>query len=406
MSMMFCRGCGKEIHETAVACPHCGMNQKEIKSESIPYTSYSQVPTNRKNWFIILFLLLFAPVTLYPLFTGDIYYKKGEQVLKYSKTAKTITIILCLMASLGYFAKTVLAVITLYENYTISESITEVIRAIKLPKFALEERLALKPNSGLLTDVEIENIAAKTRKKKVINNYDYNAALLYAEIVATVHIDELEGDGEGHIYTYTTNGGKSWVCGSTDIAIKYFPDSCHDTEGVHRPKEPEVVGLWLKQYADTVYKGCIDRASQNTSTDASVYCNCVTNNMATTITQDDMPSKDKAQDILVLTNKASQQCIQEMPSPGQMNTQNVPDIRRVTVTVDPRSLAATESGDGFTFKSVQGPQYYVNSNSDSRILGDGLITEAGKSGAPICLTFSFQAGEMGDVKSVIRGSCR
>lgn len=28
MSMVFCRGCGKEIHETAVTCPHCGAPQK------------------------------------------------------------------------------------------------------------------------------------------------------------------------------------------------------------------------------------------------------------------------------------------------------------------------------------------------------------------------------------------
>ena len=24
MNMVFCRGCGKEIHETAILCPHCG----------------------------------------------------------------------------------------------------------------------------------------------------------------------------------------------------------------------------------------------------------------------------------------------------------------------------------------------------------------------------------------------
>ncbi|WP_423709394.1 NINE protein [Undibacterium sp. WLX3042] len=27
MSMVFCRGCGKEIHETALTCPHCGAPQ-------------------------------------------------------------------------------------------------------------------------------------------------------------------------------------------------------------------------------------------------------------------------------------------------------------------------------------------------------------------------------------------
>jgi TM2 domain-containing membrane protein YozV len=28
MAMVFCRGCGKEIHETALNCPHCGAQQR------------------------------------------------------------------------------------------------------------------------------------------------------------------------------------------------------------------------------------------------------------------------------------------------------------------------------------------------------------------------------------------
>ena len=27
IGMVFCRGCGKEIHEKAPACPHCGFVQ-------------------------------------------------------------------------------------------------------------------------------------------------------------------------------------------------------------------------------------------------------------------------------------------------------------------------------------------------------------------------------------------
>ena len=30
--MIFCRGCGKEIHETATACPHCGKPFKRVTS--------------------------------------------------------------------------------------------------------------------------------------------------------------------------------------------------------------------------------------------------------------------------------------------------------------------------------------------------------------------------------------
>lgn len=32
MAMVFCRGCGKEIHETAPMCPHCGAPQVAVSS--------------------------------------------------------------------------------------------------------------------------------------------------------------------------------------------------------------------------------------------------------------------------------------------------------------------------------------------------------------------------------------
>jgi TM2 domain-containing membrane protein YozV len=40
MAMVFCRGCGKEIHETAPFCPHCGYQQVQapianLKSQSV-----------------------------------------------------------------------------------------------------------------------------------------------------------------------------------------------------------------------------------------------------------------------------------------------------------------------------------------------------------------------------------
>jgi len=34
MGMVFCRGCGKEIHETALTCPHCGAPQGVAKTNS------------------------------------------------------------------------------------------------------------------------------------------------------------------------------------------------------------------------------------------------------------------------------------------------------------------------------------------------------------------------------------
>lgn len=107
MSMVFCSGCGKEIHQTALACPSCGAPQGTTKSgtNNVVYASYDQVPWFRKSWFILVGFLVFAPVTLYSLFTGDIYYQKNGQLVTYSKGVKIVTIVLCSMSSLYWVGK-------------------------------------------------------------------------------------------------------------------------------------------------------------------------------------------------------------------------------------------------------------------------------------------------------------
>jgi zinc-ribbon domain len=121
---MFCPKCGKENSDNAKFCGKCGASiaalsasGNVVKPASAPqsgkkqgtgaatYSSYSQVPWFRKSWFIVLSFLVFAPATLYSLFSGDIYYeKKGEMVI-YSKTVKIITIVLCAWMSLWVVGK-------------------------------------------------------------------------------------------------------------------------------------------------------------------------------------------------------------------------------------------------------------------------------------------------------------
>jgi len=43
MSMVFSRGCGKEIHESAQACPHCGAPQKQSGADK-------DIPEGVKGW--------------------------------------------------------------------------------------------------------------------------------------------------------------------------------------------------------------------------------------------------------------------------------------------------------------------------------------------------------------------
>lgn len=51
MGMVFCRGCGKEIHESAPTCPHCGAPQGAGSN------SVSEIPPGVKGWSWGAFLL-------------------------------------------------------------------------------------------------------------------------------------------------------------------------------------------------------------------------------------------------------------------------------------------------------------------------------------------------------------
>ena len=55
MTMVFCRGCGKDLHETAPTCPHCGFVQiAQVKSSGSPWmsiTSFILTILCFLNWF-------------------------------------------------------------------------------------------------------------------------------------------------------------------------------------------------------------------------------------------------------------------------------------------------------------------------------------------------------------------
>lgn len=54
--MIFCRGCGKQIHETAQSCPHCGATQGSIASkEAIHWASIASLVVG-----LIVFLMILS----------------------------------------------------------------------------------------------------------------------------------------------------------------------------------------------------------------------------------------------------------------------------------------------------------------------------------------------------------
>ena len=49
MSMVFCRGCGKEIHDSAVTCPHCGAQQK-AQTHMPSQQQSDDIPDGIRGW--------------------------------------------------------------------------------------------------------------------------------------------------------------------------------------------------------------------------------------------------------------------------------------------------------------------------------------------------------------------
>lgn len=63
MSMMFCHGCGKEIHESANTCPYCGAVQRQT-------TSKDAAGAGKRKMIAGILALMFGGLGIHKFYTG------------------------------------------------------------------------------------------------------------------------------------------------------------------------------------------------------------------------------------------------------------------------------------------------------------------------------------------------
>jgi len=67
------------------------------KGKGAKYKTYDEVPFFRKQWFFWLSWFIFAPVALVILFSGDVYYRKKEEVVSFGTANKVVGALFCLI---------------------------------------------------------------------------------------------------------------------------------------------------------------------------------------------------------------------------------------------------------------------------------------------------------------------
>ena len=82
--------------------PETTPKSNQTQSSTTPkYASYSDVPVYRRQWFFWLFWLIFAPIALGILLSGNVYYVKKGVVVPFGIANK----ILGVLFSLGWIAQ-------------------------------------------------------------------------------------------------------------------------------------------------------------------------------------------------------------------------------------------------------------------------------------------------------------
>lgn len=239
--MTFCRGCGKEIHRTAAACPHCGAAQRtrSYKSKTVAAVLaflLGGLGVHRfylRQWWGIFYLLLcwtYIPAVValveclvFAFSDQEKWDDKYNEGIPGSGGSGAAVVIAIVAVFVGVAVVGILAAIAIpaYQDYTVRASVSGALQATD--PIRQEVAAAIGRNAG------VDGPRFDAMASQAVGSTPY---LDYVRVAPNGGVTlGLKGSaslqGKTMVFEPQVSGGSVvWLCGSGSLEPKYRPAAC------------------------------------------------------------------------------------------------------------------------------------------------------------------------------------
>ena len=330
MSMIFCRGCGKEIHESAPTCPHCGAPQNIATGAKSKYKSQTVAALLSAFlggfgaqrfylgpiWLAVIYLLLcwtgipglIAIVeTFIIVFSSQATwarkYNNGVITPPAHLAVKILVLVFPVVAMIGILAA---IAIPQYATYTARAKLMSVQASLAATRPQLIDHM-MNLGSSPLSEGELASINEALKQNNAITATDAFSYGNYADVGAQMR----DGNQQRTFYMVTRDRGQTWQCLTTDTEARNLPKDCQTVGALPRPEIPkpaQKIGLWTEATYQDALKSCIQRATEHGNPNAQESCSCFLGKVSMVIPESVIQQSDMPHDAKELIQLMANEC--------------------------------------------------------------------------------------------------